>query len=176
MAIFLVVLGTILAVSGLAAIMGGAPFFLFGFDSTLILSGTFGLVGGLVIVGLGRILAVLADLGTRLDRLAQPSAAAAIAPPAGRPDAVLPRPPARPQARPAPVPAPPSPPEAAPDHGAAPGPAATPAVALDDTLPPPVPLRGGPERGFERPPLARPVAERPSPERPRSGSGQVQNG
>ena len=46
MAIFLIVLGTVLAISGLATMIGGAPILTSGIDSTLILAGMVGVVGG----------------------------------------------------------------------------------------------------------------------------------
>ncbi|KAA5602874.1 hypothetical protein [Blastochloris sulfoviridis] len=95
MAIFLIVLGTILAVSGLAAIVGGMPFLAFGFDNTLILAGTVGLTGGLLAIGLGSILAALEEIGSRMDLLARPATTGPGA--AGRPAA---RPMARPPAPP----------------------------------------------------------------------------
>ncbi|NJL08389.1 MAG: hypothetical protein HC900_09095 [Methylacidiphilales bacterium] len=93
---FLIVLGAILAVSGLAAIVGGLPFLAVGFDNTLILSGTVGLTGGLLAVGLGSILAALDDLGSRIDQFARPTTATLKA--AARPGSRLPAPP-----RPTPV-------------------------------------------------------------------------
>ncbi|WP_169788606.1 hypothetical protein [Blastochloris viridis] len=151
MATFLIVVGAILAVSGLAAVLGGAPVFALGFDNTLILAGTVGLVGGLMLVGLGRILAALVDLGLRVDRPAQPTAATSFEPAAsadnGVPRPAQPRQPARP-AYPsefAPTPAP-----------------ASAATAGDGWAG----RNAGEPAGFESPAAERPVAERTLPERP----------
>jgi len=84
-----IVLGVVLALTGVAAIAAGAPSWALGLGlgSSLIQSGTMGLVGGLLLVGIGFVLRALHDLSRRIDMISPgsvlPSRTAA-PPPAAR--------------------------------------------------------------------------------------------
>jgi hypothetical protein len=85
----IIILGILLALVGVGAIAAGAPSWALGLGlgSSLIQSGSIGLVGGFLLVGIGFVLRALRDLSNRIDMVS--SAAAASRPaapmPAGRP-------------------------------------------------------------------------------------------
>ena len=85
----IVVLGIFLALIGIGAIAAGAPSWALGLGlgSSLIQSGSIGLVGGFLLVGIGFVLRALQDLSRRIDLVASgPVASRPVAPaPAGRP-------------------------------------------------------------------------------------------
>ena len=67
----IILLGALLALSGVGAIAAGAPSWALGLGlgSSLIQSGSMGLVGGLLLVGIGLVLRALQDLTRRVDRI-----------------------------------------------------------------------------------------------------------
>jgi hypothetical protein len=85
----IVFLGIFLALIGVGAIAAGAPSWALGLGlgSSLIQSGSIGLVGGFLLVGIGFVLRALQDLSRRIDLVASgPVASRPAAPaPAGRP-------------------------------------------------------------------------------------------
>lgn len=90
MPLFLLIVGTVLALLGVAGIAAGAPDWLLGLSigATLITSGAIMLVGGLILIGLSQVLKTLVELQRRLELGASapaPVARAAIAPPEDRP-------------------------------------------------------------------------------------------
>jgi hypothetical protein len=66
-----IVLGVVLALAGVAAIAAGAPSWALGLGlgSSLIQSGTMGLVGGLLLFGIGFVLRALSELSRRIDMI-----------------------------------------------------------------------------------------------------------
>jgi hypothetical protein len=87
----IVSLGIVLALIGVGAIAAGAPSWALGLGlgSSLIQSGSIGLVGGFLLVGIGFVLRALQDLSRRIDLIASgPVGSRPAAPaPAGRPTA-----------------------------------------------------------------------------------------
>src|SRR5436853_1759221 len=84
----IIVLGIVLALIGVGAIAAGAPSWALGLGlgSSLIQSGSIGLVGGFLLVGIGFVLRALQDLSRRIDQVSTGAVAARHAPPpAGRP-------------------------------------------------------------------------------------------
>jgi hypothetical protein len=89
----IIALGIVLALIGVGAIAAGAPSWALGLGlgSSLIQSGSIGLVGGFLLVGIGFVLRALADLSRRIDQVSGvsapgPAPARAAAPlPASRP-------------------------------------------------------------------------------------------
>jgi hypothetical protein len=86
---FIIVLGILLALVGVGAIAAGAPSWALGLGlgSSLIQSGSIGLVGGFLLVGIGFVLRALRDLSNRIDMVSSATVASrpAAPPPAGRP-------------------------------------------------------------------------------------------
>jgi hypothetical protein len=86
---FIIFLGIFLALAGAAAIAAGAPSWALGLGlgSSLIQSGSIGLVGGFLLVGIGFVLRALRDLSQRIDLVSSGAAASRTAAPAptGRP-------------------------------------------------------------------------------------------
>jgi hypothetical protein len=85
----IIILGILLALIGVGAIAAGAPSWALGLGlgSSLIQSGSIGLVGGLLLVGIGFVLRALRDLSRRIDLVASGAVASrpAAPAPAGRP-------------------------------------------------------------------------------------------
>jgi len=100
----IIFLGIVLALIGFGAIAAGAPSWALGLGlgSSLIQSGSIGLVGGFLLVGIGLVLRALQDLSSRIDLAAsgpvayRPAASA----PAGRPMAKREPPPPPPRREP----------------------------------------------------------------------------
>lgn len=78
----LIFLGVFLALVGLGAIAAGAPSWALGLGlgSSLIQSGSMGLVGGFLLVGIGFVLRALQDLSRRIDSVSANAGAASRAP------------------------------------------------------------------------------------------------
>jgi hypothetical protein len=93
---FIVFLGIFLALVGAGAIAAGAPSWALGLGlgSSLIQSGSIGLVGGFLLVGIGFMLRALRDLSRRIDLVASGGVASRPAP-AGRPQTKREPPPPR---------------------------------------------------------------------------------
>ena len=90
MPLFLLIVGVVLALLGVAGIVAGAPDWVLGLSigATLITSGSIMLVGGLILIGLSQVLTTLLGLQRRLEMGAAapaPVARAALAPPDDRP-------------------------------------------------------------------------------------------
>jgi hypothetical protein len=85
----IIALGIVLALIGVGAIAAGAPSWALGLGlgSSLIQSGSIGLVGGFLLVGIGFVLRALEDLSRRIDQV---SGVSAPAPAPARPAAPLP--------------------------------------------------------------------------------------
>jgi hypothetical protein len=96
----IIFLGILLALAGVGAIAAGAPSWALGLGlgSSLIQSGSIGLVGGFLMVGIGFVLRALSDLSRRIDMVS-----AGALPPARR-SAPPPAPAARPAAKREPAP------------------------------------------------------------------------
>jgi hypothetical protein len=88
---FIIFLGIFLALAGAGAIAAGAPSWALGLGlgSSLIQSGSIGLVGGFLLVGIGFVLRALRDLSQRIDVVSSGAVASRSAAPApvGRPTA-----------------------------------------------------------------------------------------
>jgi hypothetical protein len=95
----IIILGILLALIGVGAIAAGAPSWALGLGlgSSLIQSGSIGLVGGLLLVGIGFVLRALRDLSRRIDLVSSGAAASrsAASAPAARPMARREPPPPR---------------------------------------------------------------------------------
>jgi len=90
MPLFLLIVGVVLALLGVAGLAAGAPDWVLGLSigATLITSGAIMLVGGLILIGLSQVLTTLLELQRRLEMgtpAPAPVARAAIAPPDDRP-------------------------------------------------------------------------------------------
>ena len=66
MSVFLYLLGILSAIGGITAIVFGIPVKEFSFGNTLILAGTTGLVGGLIVIGLAAAISLLQKIGEML--------------------------------------------------------------------------------------------------------------
>src|SRR5712691_11392795 len=95
----IIFLGIFLALIGVGAIAAGAPSWALGLGlgSSLIQSGSIGLVGGLLLVGIGFVLRALRDLSRRIDLVSSGAAASrsTASAPAARPMARREPPPPR---------------------------------------------------------------------------------
>ncbi len=90
MPLFLLIVGSILALLGVGSVAAGAPDWALGLSigATLVTSGAISLVGGLILIGLSQVLSTLLQLQRRLEAGAPasaPVARAALAPPEDRP-------------------------------------------------------------------------------------------